>query len=328
MNEAPGREAIAVQDLVRKFGRVTAVDGVTFSVGAGEIFGFLGPNGAGKTTTMRILATLDTPTAGSARVAGYDVTRAAQDVRRSIGIVFQDSTLDIRLSAAENLFFHGMVYGVTGAALRARSDEVLAMVDLSDRRRDMVATFSGGMRRRLEIARGLLHAPRVLFLDEPTVGLDPQTRRSIWEYVRQLPSQEGTTVFMTTHYMDEAEFCDRIAVIDHGRIVAMGSPAELKRQVGGDVITLAADDPDALLQSIRTEFGIEATRTPDGLTLDVPDGGIFLTELLGRLRGRVRSVGLRQPTLDDVFLHFTGRQIRDEPLDAQAVARANMRRMV
>jgi len=321
-------DAIVVTDLVRSFGHVTAVDGVSFRVGAGEIFGFLGPNGAGKTTTMRILATLDEPTSGTAVVADHDVRKAAQQVRQSIGMVFQDSTLDIRLSAAENLFFHGMVYGVTGATLRARIEQVLAMVDLSDRRRDIVATFSGGMKRRLEIARGLLHSPKVLFLDEPTVGLDPQTRRSIWSYVRDLPARQGTTVFMTTHYMDEAESCDRIAVIDHGHIIAVGSPADLKRQVGGDVITLVADDPETLASVIFADFGVEAKVTTDGLTLDVPDGGSFLAELLGRLHRRVRSVGLRQPTLDDVFLHFTGHQIRDEPLDVQGVARANMRNMM
>lgn len=323
---APGSHAVVVEDLARHFGGVTAVDRISFRVRSGEIFGFLGPNGAGKTTTMRILATLDRPSSGRAEVASYDVLTQSQEVRRSIGMVFQDPTLDLRLTAAENLSFHGMVYGLHGARLHERTDAVLQMVELASRRRDLVATFSGGMKRRLEIARGLMHSPKVLFLDEPTVGLDPQTRRTIWEHVCRLPETEGTTVFMTTHYLDEAEFCDRIAIMDHGQIVAMGTPEELKRAVGGDVVTLDSNDPEGLAEVIQKEFHLPCRRSPSGLALDVPDGGILLASLLPRLAGRVHSVGLHRPTLDDAFLHFTGHEIRDETLDYLAVARSTMRR--
>ncbi len=323
---APGSHAVVVEDLVRHFGGVAAVAGISFRVRNGEIFGFLGPNGAGKTTTMRILATLDRPSSGRAEVASYDVVTQSQEVRRSIGMVFQDPTLDLRLTAAENLSFHGMVYGLRGAHLRERMDAVLEMVELAGRRRDLVATFSGGMKRRLEIARGLLHSPQVLFLDEPTVGLDPQTRRTIWKHICTLPDTDGTTVFMTTHYLDEAEFCDRIAIIDHGQIVAMGTPEELKRAVGGDVVTLDSDDPDGLAEVVCKEFQLPCRRSHTGLALDVPDGGILLASLLPLLAGRVHSVGLHRPTLDDAFMHFTGHEIRDEPLDYLAVARSTMRR--
>ncbi|HEY8415021.1 MAG TPA: ATP-binding cassette domain-containing protein, partial [Thermaerobacter sp.] len=212
---------IEVEDLRKRFGEVEALQGVSFQVDEGEIFGFLGPNGAGKTTTLKILATLLRPTAGRVRLNGFDVVREPAGVRRSIGMVFQDPSLDHELTAEQNLWFRCRLYGLPRRVAAERIDRVLAMVELLDRRRDRVATFSGGMRRRLEIAGALLHRPRVLFLDEPTVGLDPQTRRKIWDFVRDLRRREGVTVLMTTHYMDEAEHCDRIAVIDHGRIVAL-----------------------------------------------------------------------------------------------------------
>src|SRR3989304_6059080 len=233
---------IEARDLTKNFGGVEAVRGVSFSVKAGEIFGFLGPNGAGKTTTINILCTLIRPTSGTATLAGFDVVRQPASVRSSIGIVFQDPSLDERLSAEENLVFHALVYSVPKSGRAGRIPAVLKMVELWERRHDVVRTFSGGMKRRLEIARGLLHHPKVLFLDEPTLGLDPQTRTRIWESLRDLRSRENITMFLTTHYMDEAENCDRIAIIDHGKIIAVDAPENLKALVGGDVITLWTSD--------------------------------------------------------------------------------------
>ncbi|BDG61600.1 ATP-binding cassette domain-containing protein [Caldinitratiruptor microaerophilus] len=306
------RPVIEVEDLVRRFGSLEAVRGVSFEVREGEIFGFLGPNGAGKSTTINILATLLRPTSGRALLAGHDVVREPVAVRRAIGLVFQDPTLDIRLTAQENLYIHGMLYGVTGARLRERIDQVLRMVGLEDRRHSIVRTFSGGMKRRLEIARGFLHRPRVLFLDEPTVGLDPQTRAAIWEHVHRLRDQEGVTVFMTTHYMDEAEHCDRIAIIDHGRIVALDTPAALKRQVGGEVIVLRTEDGAALSEAIERRFGIRPQPDPEGLRLEVPDAAALLPRLAAAYDRQIRGLLVHEPTLDDVFLKLTGRAIRDE----------------
>jgi ABC-2 type transport system ATP-binding protein len=230
--------AVEVAGLEKRFGDVEAVRGVDFRVEPGETFGFLGPNGAGKSTTINILCTLARPTAGSARVAGHDVRTERDDVRRSIGLVFQDPTLDVDLTAEQNLRFHGELYGVPRAQLDGRIDDLLELVGLSERRGSVVETFSGGMKRRLEIARGLLHSPRVLFLDEPTIGLDPQSRASIWEYVRALKESEDITVFLTTHYMDEAENCDRIAIMNQGRIVALDTPEALKAAVGKDRVQI------------------------------------------------------------------------------------------
>jgi len=303
---------IEVHDLQRRFGTVQAVRGVNFEVREGEIFAFLGPNGAGKSTTISMLATLLHPTAGTAKVAGFDVVREPARVRHSIGIVFQDPTLDDRLTAEENLQFHALLYNVDSRIVKERVPRLLEMVELLDRRKSLVRTFSGGMKRRLEIARGLLHHPKVLFLDEPTIGLDPQTRARIWEYVRGLRDQEGITVFMTTHYMDEAEVCDRIAVIDHGQIVALGTPSELKALVGGDVITLSANDQEKARQFIAARYG-EPIVTPGGLQFEVTGGETIIPELVASCPTPVRAISLRKPTLDDVFLKLTGREIRDEP---------------
>src|SRR6202161_3428409 len=239
-----GASAIAVHDLVKTFGEVRAVRGVNFEVPVGEVFGFPGPTGAGKTTTINMLCTLAKPTSGEARVAGHNVVTERDDVRRNIGLVFQDPTLDGYLTAAQNLRLHAELYGVQSDLVRPRMQQVMEMVGLWERRDGVVATFSGGMRRRLEIARGLMHSPRVLFLDEPTIGLDPQTRRSIWSYIRELKEREEITIFMTTHYMDEAEWCDRIAIMDHGEIVALDSPETLKAQIGTDRVTIHTDDND------------------------------------------------------------------------------------
>src|SRR5215510_3332247 len=248
-------DVIRVENLVKKFGANTAIDGIQLDVQAGQIFGFLGPNGAGKSTTIKILATLLKPTSGSAAVAGYDVLTKATEVRKSIGLVFQDQSLDDRLTAEENLWFHAMLYDLPSAVFGQRVEEVLRLVDLLDRRGSLVRTFSGGMKRRLEIARGLLHHPKVLFLDEPTLGLDPQTRNAIWQHVRKLRDEVGTTVFMTTHYMDEAENCDHIAIIDHGKIQAIDTPTNLKRMIGGDTIVVGGDE--ALAQDIHARYNVE-----------------------------------------------------------------------
>jgi len=303
---------IEVQDLVKRYGDVEAVRGVTFSVREGEIFGFLGPNGAGKTTTIKMLCTLLDSTSGSATLAGFDVTSRPSDVRRAIGVIFQDPSLDDRLTARENLELHAVVYGVARSERTARINEALGFVELSDRAEDIVRTFSGGMKRRLEIARGLVHRPRVLFLDEPTTGLDPQTRKRTWEVLRSLREKHGLTLFLTTHYMDEAEHCDRIAIIDNGKIVTVGSPDELKRQVGKDVVTMRTAEPDKLAKVLLERHGITPDRTEEGLCFRVEDGETFVVELIREAHVRLSGIAVRRPTLDDVFLALTGRQIREE----------------
>src|SRR6201996_490260 len=249
---------VQVTDLVKRYGELEAVRGINFEVQPGETFGFLGPNGAGKSTTIKILCTLANPTSGFARVAGHDVVKERDTVRRNIGLVFQDSTLDSYLTGEQNLRFHADLYGVPRAQLGARMKLVLDMVNLWDRRESVVGTYSGGMKRRLEIARGLLHAPRVLFLDEPTVGLDPQTRTSIWEYITDLKQREDITIFLTTHYMDEAEHCDRIAIIDHGQIVAINTPENLKASIGKDRVQISTADDSRALKEIRDRFDLDA----------------------------------------------------------------------
>jgi ABC-2 type transport system ATP-binding protein len=303
--------AIHVEALEKRFGDVHAVRGVEFDVYAGETFGFLGPNGAGKSTTINMLCTLLRPTGGRATVAGFDVVAERDDVRREIGLVFQDTTLDGYLTAAQNLRFHGQLYGVPSDQLEVRMRQVLELVGLWDRRDKDVQTFSGGMKRRLEIARGLLHSPRVLFLDEPTVGLDPQTRSSIWEYLDQLRRQEDLTIFLTTHYMDEAEHCDRIAIMDAGNIVALDTPVALKGAIGTDRIRLVTADDQAAAATIAERFGLATAVKPDGLVLQVADGESFVPRLLADIGVPVRSVSVTRPTLDDVFMAYTGRTIRD-----------------
>src|SRR5512143_2551331 len=305
------RSAVAVRGLEKRYGRVEAVRGVGFEVPPGETFGFLGPNGAGKSTTINILCTLIRPTAGEARVAGHDVVTERTAVRRAIGLVFQDPTLDADLTAEQNLRFHGELYGVPTAALGRRVDDMLRMVGLTDRRRSLVGTFSGGMKRRLEIARGLLHSPRVLFLDEPTIGLDPQSRASVWEYIRALRTREDITVFLTTHYMDEAEHCDRIAIMDAGRIVALDTPEALKAAVGKDRVQITTSDDEAAIAALRGRFGLEAAMHSGAVTFAVPDGERFVPRLFAELDVPIRSVSVARPTLDDVFLAHTGTTIRD-----------------
>jgi len=303
--------AIEVHQLVRRFGEVEAVRGVSFEVETGETFGFLGPNGAGKSTTISMLCTLLRPTSGSARVAGFDVATQQAEVRKRIGLVFQDTTLDDYLTAAENLRFHAELYGVPHPQAAERLHDVLEMVGLWERRDGLVRTFSGGMKRRLEIARGLLHSPRVLFLDEPTVGLDPQTRAHIWGYIEELRQREAITMFLTTHYMDEAEHCDRIAIIDEGQIVVIDTPEALKASVGRDRVQLQTPDPDAAIAALQDRFGLEATMSEGEVTVYVAGGEEFVPRLFSELRVPISAVSIARPTLDDVFMNYTGRTIRD-----------------
>jgi ABC-2 type transport system ATP-binding protein len=302
---------IGVSDLVKRYGEVEAVRGIGFEVQPGETFGFLGPNGAGKSTTIKILCTLADPTSGSAQVAGYDVVKNRDTVRRNIGLVFQDPTLDSYLTGEQNLRFHADLYGVPRAQLPARMRQVLEMVGLWDRRQAEVATYSGGMKRRLEIARGLLHAPRVLFLDEPTVGLDPQTRSSIWEYINDLKRQEDITIFLTTHYMDEAENCDRIAIIDHGKIVAIDTPENLKASVGKDRVQITTTNDSAAIKELKESFDLDAAVHEGMVTFNVEAGEQFVPRLFAGLRQQIRSVSVARPSLDDVFMSYTGKTIRD-----------------
>jgi len=303
--------AVVVSGLTKSYGDLVAVDGVDFEVAAGEVFGFLGPNGAGKSTTIKMLCTLVEPTAGTAQVAGYDIVRERDEVRRNIGLVFQDPTLDQYLTAEQNLRMHAEMYGVPRAALRDRMTQVLEMVGLEERRKARVSTYSGGMKRRLEIGRGLLHAPRVLFLDEPTVGLDPQTRSSIWRYINDLRRREDITIFLTTHYMDEAEFCDRIAIMDHGRIVVMDTPEALKASVGKDRVQITTDDDEAARAALQSRFDLTSQIAEGQVTFAVPAGEAFVPRLFAELGVPIKSVSVSRPSLDDVFMSYTGTTIRD-----------------
>jgi ABC-2 type transport system ATP-binding protein len=314
---------IQAQGLVKRYGELEAVRGIDLEVQAGEIFGFLGPNGAGKSTTISILCTLLTPTAGTARVAGIDVIHDPAGVRQRIGLVFQDPSLDDQLTGRENLEFHAFIYSVPASVRRQRIDEMLELMQLTERAGSQVRTYSGGMKRRLEIARGMLHQPQILFLDEPTLGLDPQTRQSIWNHLNELRSRKGITIFMTTHYMDEAEYCDRIGIIDRGKIVALGTPDQLKAMVGGDVVTITSSKPEAAALEIKELLGVTPSRDDGTLRMEVSDGKAFVPRLVRELMAPVDTVTLRRPSLDDVFLKLTGHVIRDE----EAGTRDQMRMM-
>jgi ABC-2 type transport system ATP-binding protein len=317
---------ISVNNLTKSFKTLTAVNGISFSVNEGEVFGFLGPNGAGKTTTISILCTLISPTSGKAEIAGFDCARESDHVRTSIGLIFQDTTLDAGLTAYENLKFHAYLYNLDGKLAEKRIDEMLAVVELQGRKHDLIKNFSGGMKRRLEIARGLLHYPRVLFLDEPTIGLDPQTRNTIWDFINTLRKKEKITVFMTTHYMEEAENCGRIAIIDHGRIIALDTPAMLKQMVHGDVIHLITADNKRAIEEIGRIFTISAREENGGLALETEKGDEFIPKLIHALTVKTLSVSLKKPTLNDVFLKLTGRTIRDDVLpDNREVTREFVR---
>jgi ABC-2 type transport system ATP-binding protein len=324
VNGSPTEPAVQVTDLVKRYGDLEAVRGINFEVEPGETFGFLGPNGAGKSTTIKILCTLVDPTSGSARVAGYDVRKQRNTVRRNIGLVFQDTTLDSYLTGEQNLRFHADLYGVPRAQVDPRMKMVLDMVNLWDRRQSVVGTYSGGMKRRLEIARGLLHAPRVLFLDEPTVGLDPQTRTSIWEYINDLKRREDITIFLTTHYMDEAEHCDRIAIIDHGQIVAIDTPENLKASIGKDRVQISTADDAETIRELKQRFDLDGSVHENLVTFSVASGEQFVPRLFAELSVPIRSVSVARPSLDDVFMSYTGRTIRDTEATTSDKNRAHM----
>ncbi len=312
MSGGTGEPVIVAEGLAKWYSsEIPAVAELDLSVPTRSIFGFLGPNGAGKTTTISMLATLLQPTAGRAEVAGFDILRQPDDVRRSIGIMFQESTLDPDLSAEENLRFYGSLFGIGKRSSSRTISDLLELMDLQDRRKSPVRLFSGGMRRRLEIARSLLHAPKVLILDEPTTGLDPQTRILIWEQLQRFRAEYDLTVFMTTHHLDEAENCDLIAIMDHGDLITQGTPAELKAVVGADLIRLRSADDPAAATAISERFGLDVSIASDGLSFRVQDGAALVPRLCSAIGVPVMSVTVTPPTLDDAFLHYTGRTIRE-----------------
>jgi ABC-2 type transport system ATP-binding protein len=324
---------IETVDLTRRFGELTAVDKLNIAVDHGEIFGLLGPNGAGKTTTISMLCTILRPTSGTAKVSGFDIVKEANQVRRSIGIVFQDPSVDDRLTGRENLFMHANLYGVPSSKQKTRIDSVLKLVELEDRADDILRTYSSGMRRRLEIARGLIHYPKVLFLDEPTIGLDPQTRGHIWTYIKELREIHDMTIVLTTHYMEEADrLSDRVAIIDYGKIVALDTPNKLKKALQGDVITVSTKDAEKLSSILAEKLDIQKTRIIDGkLELIVQNGESLLpkvVETAAENKMSVEAVVLRQPSLEDVFLHYTGRAIRVEGSNERRGEAAIRRRAV
>jgi ABC-2 type transport system ATP-binding protein len=308
---------IETHKLSKSFGSLTAVDQLDIAVESGEIFALLGPNGAGKTTTISMLCTILKPTSGTAKVNGFDIVKDATQVRKSIGIVFQDPSVDDRLTGRENLFMHANLYGVPPSDQKSRIDGVLKLVELEDRADDLLRTYSGGMRRRLELARGLIHYPKVLFLDEPTIGLDPQTRDHVWKYIRELKEAHNITVVLTTHYMDEADkLSDRIAIMDYGKIIALDTSAKLKQTLEGDVITVKANNLDAFLPLITEKMGLQKARIVNGtIEISVRNGKEMLPRIVDTAtqnKIRVESIFLREPNLEDVFLHYTGRVIRAE----------------
>jgi ABC-2 type transport system ATP-binding protein len=324
-------EAIRVEHLTKRFDSFTAVDDLTFSVRTGELFGLLGPNGAGKTTTINMLATLLTPTSGSAQVAGHDVARSKDSVRRAIGLVFQETALDTKLTGKENLTFHAMMYGMGREEREQRISEVMRLVELQDRAHVLVENYSGGMKRRLEIARGLIHRPRVLFLDEPTLGLDAQTRRHIWEYIGRLNAEHEVTIILTTHYMEEADFlCQKIAIMDRGRFVALDTPEKLKDLLGGDVVSLEIqEDFSAFAEELKSLDWVKSLKHHESLlTLTMEKGERRIPEIIQRAQKSglsVTCVNLRKPSLENVFLHFTGKTMRDREASQAERNRSMMR---
>ena len=309
--------AIETNDLTRSFNGLVAVDKLNISVERGEVFGLLGPNGAGKTTTISMLCTILKPTSGRASVNGFDIVRQATQVRKSIGIVFQDPSIDDRLTGRENLYMHANLYGVPPSEQKSRIDRVLKLVELGDRANSLLRTYSGGMRRRLEIARGLIHYPKVLFLDEPTIGLDPQTREHIWSYIEELRKTHDITIILTTHYMEEADrLSDRIAIMDYGKVVASNTPSGLKETLEGDIITVKTKEAGKLSSELTGMNGILRTNViDDGLEVIVRGGKALLPRIVETAAKSgifVESVSLREPNLEDVFLHYTGRAIRPE----------------
>jgi ABC-2 type transport system ATP-binding protein len=303
---------ISVRDLVHRYHDRTALKGISFEVHPAELFGLLGPNGSGKTTLFRILSTLMVPSAGAAQIAGLDVVRDSAALRRHIGVVFQAQSIDPKLTAYENLWHQGHLYALRGPALKQRIEEILTRVGLLDRARDRVEMFSGGMQRRIELAKGLLHHPEVLLLDEPTTGLDPGARRDLWQYLQILRDQEHVSVLVTTHLMEEAERCDRLAILNEGNLVALGTPAELTHEIGGDVVLLEARDPEKLAERIRSMFHVDATAMVSHVRLEIENGHRFVPDVVEAFPGEIQALSVSKPTLEDVFIHRTGHKFWNE----------------
>jgi ABC-2 type transport system ATP-binding protein len=321
--------AILVDDLTKKYNDLVAVNHISFEIEQGEIFGLLGPNGAGKTTTLSMLSTMQKPTSGSAIIQGKDVETDEDGVRKAIGIVFQDQSLDEELTAGENMDFHGRLYRIPPDIRKQRIDELLELVELHERKNDIVKTFSGGMRRRLEIARGLLHHPSVLFLDEPTLGLDPQTRNHLWQYIATLSKEKNISIILTTHYMEEADrLCDRIAIIDHGTIIALDTPENLKNGIGGDIITITTPEFGAASKVLIEPWINNLEVYDDEVRISLQNAEQHISEVITVLNQHqipVTSVSIHKPTLEDVFLSYTGKKIRDEETDKKETMRIHHR---
>ncbi|HEY6968801.1 MAG TPA: ATP-binding cassette domain-containing protein [Candidatus Angelobacter sp.] len=298
--------AVQIENLRHSYGQREALKGITFDVRSGEIFGLLGPNGSGKTTLFRILSTLMLPNAGRALISGFDAATQPDQVRRSIGVVFQAQSIDVKLTARENLWHQGHLYGLRGPVLQERIREMLQRVGLEDRAKEKVETFSGGMQRRVELAKGLIHRPGILLLDEPTTGLDPGARRDLWQYLKQLRQEQNVSVIITTHLMEEAERCDRLAILNRGEIVAIGTPAELRSEIGGDVILLETDEPASLAVRIQQKFRITTTVLDNKVRMERNEGHRFVTDLMESFPGEVQSISVSKPTLEDVFIDRTG----------------------
>jgi ABC-2 type transport system ATP-binding protein len=304
---------ISVENLVHRYGDRTALNGVSFEVRPAELFGLLGPNGSGKTTLFRILSTLMLPTAGRATIMGCDAAQEPARLRRQIGVVFQAQSIDMKLTAYENLWHQGHLYGLRGAALKKRIQEILSRVGLADRAQELVETFSGGMQRRIELAKGLLHHPAVLLLDEPTTGLDPGARRDLWQYLAILRDEEHVSVLVTTHLMEEAERCDRLAIMNEGSLVALGTPAELKSEIGGDVVLFeAAHDAGLLAERIRARFHAETTVLENQVRMERQGAHRFVTEVVEAFPGEIEAISVSKPALEDVFIRRTGHKFWSE----------------
>ena len=318
--DALASPVISVRELVHRYDNRPALNGVSFDVRPAELFGLLGPNGSGKTTMFRILSTLMVPVAGQAIILGHDAAKDPSQLRREIGVVFQAQSIDLKLTATENLQHQGHLYGLHGSPLRSRIREILLRVGLADRAGDRAETFSGGMHRRLELAKGLLHGPRVLLLDEPTTGLDPGARRDLWQYLSILRDEEQATVLVTTHLMEEAERCDRLAILNEGKLVALGTPSELKREIGGDVIVLEAKEPDALAMRIRARFNVDVRVVSGQVRIEKDQAHQFVTDVVEAFPGEIDAVSIAKPSLEDVFIRRTGHRFWTEGAETTEVA--------
>ena len=320
--------AIKVENLTKKFNGFTAVNSISFDIKEGEVFGLLGPNGAGKTTTISMLSTTLKPTSGKATVNNFDILTEEDNVRKSIGVVFQDQSLDDELTAFENMDFHGMLYRVPKIIRHEKIEKLLKLVELDSRKNELVKKFSGGMKRRLEIARGLLHEPKILFLDEPTLGLDPQTRNHLWSYINKLNKEKGITIIITTHYMDEADnLCDRIAIIDQGKIITLDTPQKLKEELGGDIITIKSPQAGKIYSKLNASWVKRIEKYDGFVTINLKDAEKHIAKivnLLNKNKIKIESISVNKPTLEDVFLYFTGKKIREQEADSKDHMRARM----